>query len=188
MQKAVFLDRDGVINEDVNYLYKKENIKLIEGSAKAINILNERGFLTIVISNQSVIARGLASEREIEEINREIEKRIFEESGGIIDRIYYCPHHPNATLEKYRKICECRKPSPGMLQMAEREYDLDMKKSYMVGDMLSDISAGNQAGCRTILLDSNKGEKIIVTGKPFEIVEPDYRFINLLEAVKFITK
>lgn len=188
MQKTAFLDRDGVINEDVDYLCRKEDIRLLEGSAEAIRILNDNYFLTIIVSNQPVVARSMISEGQAEEINKEIERLIFEKSGGIIDRVYYCPHHPNASLEKYRMVCECRKPSPGMLRLAEREYEIDMEGSYMIGDMPSDIAAGKSAGCKTILLKSKKNKEIIRAGRAFEIIEPDYKFDNLLEAVKFITK
>jgi len=188
MRKTAFLDRDGVINEDVNYLRRKEDIRLLEGSAEAIRILNENYFLTIVVSNQSAVALGMMSEEQVEEINGEIKKLIFEKSGGRIDRAYYCPHHPKADLEKYRIVCECRKPAPGMLRLAEKEHDIDMRESYMIGDMPSDIVAGDRAGCRTILLKSEKNEEIIQAGREFRIVEPDYKFNNLLEAVRFITK
>jgi len=186
MRKTAFLDRDGVINKDVNYLHRKEDIELLEGSAEAIRILNENYFLTIVVSNQSAVALGMMSEEQVEEINGEIKKLIFEKSGGRIDRAYYCPHHPKADLEKYRIVCECRKPAPGMLRLAEKEHDIDMRESYMIGDMPSDIVAGDRAGCRTILLKSEKNEEIIQAGREFRIVEPDYKFNNLLEAVKFI--
>jgi|SRR3989344_303505 len=186
MRKTAFLDRDGVINEDVNYLRRKEDIRLLEGSAEAIRILNENYFLTIVVSNQSAVARGMMSEKQVEEINGEIGRLIFEKSEGRIDKFYYCPHHPKADLEKYRIVCECRKPAPGMLRLAEKEYCINMKRSYMIGDMPSDIVAGDRAGCRTILLKSEKNKEIIQAGREFKIVEPDYKFNNLLEAVKFI--
>lgn len=188
MRKTIFLDRDGVIIEDIDILNKVENIKLIAGSSEAIKILNDNGFQTIIVTNQPSVARGNMSEEEVESINNEIVKKIFQESGGKIDKIYFCPHHPNADLDEYRKICDCRKPEPGMLKRAEREFFVDSGKSFMIGDMYSDIGAGKNFGCKTILIKSENNEKIIETGTGFEIFRPDHKFDNLLEAVKFIVK
>lgn len=186
MGRAVFLDRDGVVNENVHLLHKKRDIKILAGVSEAIKILNDAGFLVIIVSNQPVVARGLIKEDYVIEINNEIARLIFKEGGGKIDRFYFCPHHPNANLKKYRKICKCRKPSPGMLKKAKGEFSLDMKKSYMVGDMPSDITAGNRAGCKTVLINSKNNYKIIETKMWFKKIEPDYIFNSLFEAVKFI--
>ena len=153
MNKAIFLDRDGVINEDIDNLYKIENIKIISGVSEALRILKENDFKLIVISNQPVIARGLATEEEVEKINEEINLQIKKEVGIGIDKFYFCPHHPNANLEKYRILCNCRKPSPGLILQAAKEFDIDLSKSWMIGDRTSDVATGKNAGCKTILIE-----------------------------------
>ncbi len=186
--KAVFLDRDGVIIEDANLLSKKEDIKIIEGSAKAIRILNDKGFLVLVITNQPVVARGIITEKEVEKINNDLIERISKESGGKIDKFYFCPHHPNANLKEYRKVCECRKPSPGMILEAAKDFNIDLKESWMIGDMITDIVAGKKAGCKTIMVKSKQNDKIIETGKEFDSVEPDYKTESLYDSLKIILK
>lgn len=161
MNKAIFLDRDGVINEDIDNLYKIEDIEIINGVPEALKLLKKNGFKLIVISNQPVIARGLATEKQINEINNEINNLIKKESGIEIDKFFFCPHHPNANLEKYRILCHCRKPSPGMIFQAAKEFDIDLSQSWMIGDRISDIVAGKNAGCKTILIEKDYSKKKI---------------------------
>lgn len=158
MKPAVFLDRDGVLNHDPpHYAHRLDQLALIPGSADAVKKLNDSGFLTIIISNQSGVARGFYTEKEIEIFNNALVAEI-QTVGGNIDAIYYCPHHPEATVEQYRRDCECRKPKPGMIYLAAREHDIDLKHSFLVGDKLSDIEAGIRAGCLSILVLTGHGQ------------------------------
>lgn len=154
MKRAIFLDRDGVIVKDKGYVHKIEDLEIIGGAADAIKNFNKAGFLVIVISNQSGIARGLYKELDLDLFNKEMIKRL-KVQGAIVDSVYFCPHHPNeAKLENYKKICECRKPAPGLILKASKEHNVDLKHSWMIGDRESDIEAGKKAGCKTILIGS----------------------------------
>ena len=152
---AAFLDLDGVITDlknyntgsDLEYLTKKEDIRFFEKTAESIGLLNEYGILVIIITNKPQIAKGLITEEEVEELHKEIIRQL-EEQGAKIDAIYYCPHHPKGVIEKYSIVCDCRKPGPGMILMASYERNIDLAKSYVVGDRISDIKAGNLAGCK----------------------------------------
>lgn len=160
MEKAIFLDRDGVINEDKDLAYKKEDIQILSGVKEGLKKLKDAGYLTVVITNQPVIARGLITEEEEIELNNYINKLV----GNKIDKFYFCPHHPNADLLKYKKICECRKPSNGMIISASKDLNISLKDSWMIGDMPSDIHCGNISGCKTILLKNKNNTKKIVSG------------------------
>lgn len=185
-RKAVFLDRDGVINEEINFLYKPSQLNLIEGSAEGIKMLNENGFLVIVVTNQPVVARGMCKEEDLNLIHEKLRK-ILAEKGAKLDGIYYCPHHPDKGYPeenaKYKIVCECRKPKTGMIMQASKDFGLDPKKCVIVGDRKVDIRTGKNAGCKTILVKTGHGGK---DDKYYE--EPDYTCKNLLEAVKLIIK
>ena len=150
-KKAVFLDRDGVINEDVDHLHKVADLRILPGAAEAIKILRERGYLTIVISNQSVVAKGMATIEDMEAIHREMEDRLAKE-GAVLHGIYYCPHHPNGVIAEYTRVCDCRKPEIGMIQKAVTDFAIDLKQSFLVGDTTGDILTGARAGLKTILV------------------------------------
>jgi histidinol-phosphate phosphatase family protein len=158
MNKLVFLDRDGVICEDYDLMHKKEQIELIPRSADAIKLLNENGYKVIIATNQPVVARGLCSEETVVEMNAYLEELIARD-GAKIDRIYYCPHHPKkGDNPKYTRDCECRKPKPGMLLFGMKDFGLEsLSECYIVGDSISDIRAGDLAGCKTILVRTGKG-------------------------------
>lgn len=151
-QKAVFLDRDGTINRHVGFLRNIDDFELLNGVARAIRMINEQGFLVIVVTNQPVIARGEISEVELEEIHRKMETLLGAE-GAYVDAVYYCPHHPDAGFpgerKEYKVRCQCRKPEPGLLFQAAQEYNIELTDSWMVGDSGNDILAGIAAGCRT---------------------------------------
>lgn len=150
-QKAVFLDRDGTINQYVGFLKNIEEFTLIPGVAEAVRKMNESGYLVIVVTNQPVIARGEVSLEELDEIHRKMETLLGEE-GAYVDAVYYCPHHPDKGFEgerpEYKIECDCRKPKPGMLLRAAEEYHIDLAQSWMVGDSIQDIEAGKAAGCQ----------------------------------------
>ncbi len=185
--KAVFLDRDGVITkEPPYYAHKIDQLELIPKSAEAIRLLNESGFKVIVVSNQSGVARGYYQERDIKIYNRAMKKKL-EEKNAYIDAIYYCPHYSEATIEKYKIDCECRKPKPGMLRQAEKDLNLNLKRSFLIGDKISDIEAGYRAGCKTILVLTGQGNYELKKISKMNI-KPNYILKDLYTAVQTINR
>ncbi len=177
-QKAIFLDRDGTINKYVGFLRNIEDFELNEGVATAIRKINESGYLAIIATNQPVIARGEVSFEELKKIHNKMETLLGKE-GAYLDAIYYCPHHPHKGYEGERpelKIdCVCRKPKPGMLVKAAKDFNIDLSQSWMIGDGENDVKAGINAGCKTALLsenDKNYGQTVTVKSL-FEFVN-DY--------------
>jgi len=165
-QKAVFLDRDGTINEYVGFLRRAEELRLIDGAAEAIRKINDSGYLAIVVTNQPVIARGETSFEQLDEIHRKLETLLGHE-GAYVDDLFFCPHHPDAGYPgerpEYKIPCECRKPQPGMLLAAAKKYNIDLSKSWMVGDSGRDVQAGQNASCRTALIgDGEYGQTLRV--------------------------
>jgi D-glycero-D-manno-heptose 1,7-bisphosphate phosphatase len=156
--QAVFLDRDGTINEEVGYLDRMEKLQLIPGAAEAIRLINESGMKAVVITNQSGVARGVFDEAFVEKTHACL-RDILREEGALIDAFYFCPHHPTEGRVEYLKICDCRKPAPGMLLRAAEELRIDPNHSYMVGDTLKDIEAGARAGAQGILVRTGYGEE-----------------------------
>lgn len=157
MNRAVFLDRDGVITQEPpHYAHRVEDLKFIPRSPEAIRLLNENNFMVIVVSNQSGIARGYYQEEDTSTFNQAMEKKLTE-IGAHIDAVYYCPHHPEAKIEEYRIDCDCRKPKNGMFKMAEKSMNIDLKQSFIVGDRWSDIEAGRSVGCGTTLVKTGHG-------------------------------
>jgi D-glycero-D-manno-heptose 1,7-bisphosphate phosphatase len=154
---AVFLDRDGTINEEVNYLGDPALLKLTPGAAKAIHLLNAHKIPVIVITNQAGIARGYFNEAQMHSVHQALDLMIAMENAKI-DAYYYCPHHPTAGIGEYKTNCACRKPEPGMLYQAAQDLHLDLSRSYLVGDKLTDIQAGNLAGCQTVLVETGYGK------------------------------
>jgi len=181
MSKAVFMDRDGTIIEDVGYLNHPGAIQFIPGSIEAIKMLNAAGYKVIVITNQAGVARGLISENMLQTIDKTLHKWLL--SGGAhLDGIYYCPHHPEHGYYPYRQVCECRKPHPGLIKRAQKDFDIDLSQSYMIGDKATDIEAGQKVGVKTIMVLSGHGTE--EKGKLKNA--PDQFAANLLEAVKQI--
>ena len=157
---AVFLDRDGVINYEVDLLHRVEQMQLIPGAAEAIRRINQMGYLAIVVTNQPVIARNLCSFEKLEQIHLQMETLLGHEHA-YVNAIYYCPHHPDAGYPEDRKDykirCNCRKPAPGMLLQAAKDWNIDLENSYMIGDSQRDVEAGNNAGVKqSILIPTNE--------------------------------
>ena len=183
-QKAVFLDRDGVINKEIDLLYKPEQLKLIFGVKEAIKQLNSSDYLVVIATNQPVVARGLCTEEDIREIHKKLET-LLGRQGAYIDRIYYCPHHPDKGYprenKKYKIKCNCRKPKIGLILQAEKDLNISKENSFMIGDTTTDIQTGKNYRIRTILVKTGyKG-----LDKKFS-VKPDYIFQDLKEAVNFL--
>ncbi len=159
MKLAVFLDRDGVINEEVNYLSEPEQLRLIPGAAEAIARLNQAGLPVIVVTNQAGVARGFYPEAQIEVVHAALSHRLAP-AGAHIDRYYYCPHHPSEGLPPYRVECNCRKPKPGLLLQAAQDFDLELRRCFVIGDNRSDIALSQSAGCRTVLVLTGHGARV----------------------------
>jgi D-sedoheptulose 7-phosphate isomerase len=190
-QRAVFLDRDGVINA---YAYNREfgtvdspanpdEFALLPGAAEAIAKLNEAGLLAIIVSNQPGIAKGRFTPKLLEAMTEKM-KRLMAQAGGRLDGVYYCLHHPEGTIDGYRVVCECRKPNPGLLRQAARDRGIDLHESYMVGDGVTDVLAGRQAGTRTIFISPQRG--YVYSELERQNAWPDWIVGNLSEAVELI--
>lgn len=160
-QKCVFLDRDGTLNKYVGFLRNIDELELLPGVAEAVKRINESGYLAILVTNQPVIARGEVTEKELRLIHDKLETLLGKE-GAYLDAIYYCPHHPHRGYEgeipELKIDCDCRKPKPGMLLQAAKDFNVDLSASYMVGDGENDILAGKAAGCTPVLLTEEAGE------------------------------
>ena len=183
--RAVFLDRDGTVNEEVSYLRDLKDLKLLPGASQAIKLLNGHSFKVVVITNQSGVARGYLTEKKVEEIHEEM-RRQLRGKGAHLDAIYYCPHHPTQGKGKYRKNCWCRKPNPGMLEKAARELKLDLARCYVVGDKLIDLQAGLRVDCKTVLVLTGYGKKYS-DEKGEARINIDYVAKTLKHAAEWIT-
>ena len=178
--KAIFLDRDGTIIRHVPYLHEPAKVKIISNAARAIKLINRLGFLAIVITNQPVIAHGLIDPVGVDHIHALIIRRLAKK-GAKVDAVYFCPHHPNGTVKKYKLRCRCRKPNTGMIIKAVRKFNIDIKKSFVVGDETADVMLGKKAGLRSILIKTGRGGK----DAKFKVA-PDFHAQNLNEAIKLI--
>lgn len=193
MHRAVFLDRDGVVNKLV---YNQESgaidsplnathFRLVPKVAEAIRMINLLNMKVIIVSNQPAIAYGKLSKRDHLKINQKM-IRAIRRKGAFLDDIFYCLHHPKVGNSRYRKRCNCRKPKPGLIYKAARKHDIDLENSYVIGDNLTDIAAGNRAGCVTLLLGNMKCtmcKHIETTG-----IRPDYIVKDLFEAARLIRR
>lgn len=157
MNKAVFLDRDGVICEDTNYITSLKELNIFDYAKKAVETMHEKGYKVIIITNQSAIARGMMKESDLQKINEFIVENIK------VDKIYYCPHLPpeegHNEIKPYNVYCECRKPNNGMIKKAIKEFNIDVGQSYMVGDRKTDIIAGKKSNLTTVFVESGNGNK-----------------------------
>jgi D,D-heptose 1,7-bisphosphate phosphatase len=181
--KAIFLDRDETLIEDPGYINSPDQVKLLDGAAEALTELAGMGYKLIVVSNQSAVARGIVSEEVLDEIHNRL-KQLLAENGAYLDQIYYCPCHPDGVIAKYRKESDWRKPSPGMLLTAANEMDIDLSQSWIIGNSTCDVEAGLRAGCKTVLIEHPSHYKQSGPSDP----NPDYRAVNMKEAVNIIKK
>ena len=176
---AVFIDRDGTIIRQVELLHDPKLMCLLPGSTEAIRLFNVNELRVIVVTNQPVVARGLASLAEVDQMHDLLNQRLRRRNAHV-DAFYFCPHHVNATMEEFRIACSCRKPNPGMMIQAAAEHRLDLQRSVMIGDTTQDIEAGRRAGVRTILVETGHGGK-----DPWQYgAVPDWTAKNLLEAAQ----
>ena len=181
-QRAIFLDRDGVLNEDRGLIHRKEDLVLYDFTIDALKKINASDFLAIVVTNQSVVARNLCTIEELEDIHRKLDTDLGS-AGSKLDALYYCPYHPDKGYPEenpaYKKEHPWRKPSPGMLMQAARDFNIDLARSYMIGDRATDIEAAQHAGVISVGVLTGDGLK---SGS----ATPDFTFENLAEAVPFI--
>lgn len=186
-ERAVFLDRDGTLNEEVGFVTDVGSLRLFPWAAEAVRLINGAGFRVIVLTNQSGIARGYLTEADIAAIHDQLH-RDLQEQGARLDAIYYCPHHPEATVAAYRQQCRCRKPLPGMVEWAEREFELDLTRSYFVGDKYMDVELAHAVGARGILVLTGYGRAEYEAGRHLWRRPPDHIAPTLLEAVHWILR
>jgi D-glycero-D-manno-heptose 1,7-bisphosphate phosphatase len=184
MNKAIFLDRDGVLNEDPGFLHRIEDLKFYPGVIDTLIEFSKTDYKIIIVTNQPGIGRGIYTEEEYLAFEKEYLNKLDQLSAGKIriDKVYHCPHHPIAGLGKYKTICDCRKPAPGMLLNAQKKFNIDFSLSYMIGDKKSDIQAGQVVGCKTILVETGCGGK----GGAGSSVSPDSQIKNLTEIKNII--
>ncbi len=187
MNKAVFFDRDGTINEEVGYITDLNKLRLIPGASAAIRRLNEAGFKVVVVTNQAGVARGHFTEPFILETHK-LFLEMLRAEGARIDGIYYCPHHPTIGNSSYTVDCDCRKPKTGMIDRAARDLHIDVNASYMVGDKWSDIEMGQRAGASTVLVRTGFGSDEQNNDRPSTVAEPDFISRDISEAVEWILR
>ncbi|WP_077612310.1 D-glycero-alpha-D-manno-heptose-1,7-bisphosphate 7-phosphatase [Clostridium sp. Marseille-P2415] len=159
MEKIVFLDRDGTINEEVEYLHKPSDLVILTGVPDALRRLKEHGFKLVVVTNQAGVARGYYGEEDVVSLHEYLNSLLLKEGAGI-DHFFYCPHHPVHGIGKYRRECHCRKPETGMFEMAEEYFQVDKDHSYMIGDKLLDTEAGRRYGVSTVLVGTGYGREL----------------------------
>ncbi len=184
--KAVFLDRDGTLNEEMGYINHPSRFQIFDFAAKAVKQLNDAGFHVFIVTNQAGIARGYFTESLLDEIHEQLENHM-NQAGAIIEKIYYCPHHPRAVIKKYKTDCACRKPNPGMIHLAEREFKINRNASYMVGDRYQDVVMGKRAGLKTIMLLTGYGRGEYMYQRDRWETPPDMVEENVLTAAEAIT-
>ncbi len=185
--RAIFLDRDDTLIKDPGYISSPDQVELLDGVPEALIKLRDLGYKLIVVSNQSGVARGIITEKVLGKIHDRL-KQLLAEKNAHLDRIYYCPYHPDGVIPKYRKESNNRKPNPGMLLTAAKDIDIDLEQSWCIGNSIRDVEAGKRAGCKTILIDAHSQHKQTDSRITQTNVKPDYRGVNLREAVNIIKK
>ena len=183
--RAIFLDRDGTLNEEDGYISSPERFRLYSFAAEAVRLINQSGWKAIVLTNQSGVARGYFTETTLIEIHERMEESLRSQ-GARIDAIYYCAHHPDYGSPPYRLDCDCRKPRPGLVERAARDFNLDLNRCYAVGDRYRDIEAGHALGARGVMVMTGFGREEYETERLRWPRQPDHAAEDLLEAVKWV--
>lgn len=183
---AVFIDRDGTISEEVGYINHPSRFRLFPYAANAIKLLNDRGWLAVIITNQAGVARGYFSEKMIHTVHDNLQQNL-RDAGARVDAIYYCAHHPSVGEPPYRQDCDCRKPKPGLVTRAARDLNIALEQSWMVGDRYSDIQLARNAGLHSALVLSGYGRGEWESQRASWEYQPDLISEDLLEAVTSIT-
>jgi len=185
LKPAIFMDRDGTISHEVGYVNHPSRFRPYPWAADAVRLANRRGFLAVVVTNQAGVARGYFPEPVIHEVHAAL-VATMEAGGAHLDGIYFCPHHPTVGEPPYRKDCDCRKPRPGLLRRAEKELDIDLARSFVVGDRIGDLELAWGVGARGVLVKSGYGLGELTYNLPSWPRPPDLVASNLLEAVERI--
>lgn len=186
MDKIVFLDRDGTINQEVEYLHRPEDLVILPEVAQALKRLKAQGFRLVVVTNQAGVARGYYKEEDVVSLHQTLNQYLLRE-GAAIDHFFYCPHHPVHGIGPYKKACHCRKPETGMFEMAEAFYSVDKAHSYMIGDKLLDTEAGRRYGVSSILVGTGYGADLYGSMKEEEKEKAFYFYApSMKEAADFI--
>lgn len=183
MKPAVFLDRDGTLIEEVGYLDRLDRLAFFPWSIDAVRLVNRAGYLVVVVTNQTGVARGIFDEAFVGEAHRHIDAAVTA-GGGRIDAFYYCPHHPDSSIQAYRQMCDCRKPSPGMLMRAKDDLGIDLPRSFVIGDRWLDVQLAHAVGATGILVRTGYGQT--EERRPKAGVRADAIVDNLIEAVAWI--
>ena len=183
---AVFIDRDGTISEEVGYIDHPSRFRVFPYAASAIKLLNARGWLAVIITNQAGVARGYFSETMIQTVHDNLQKNLGDE-GARVDAIYYCAHHPSVGEPPYRQDCDCRKPKPGLVNQAAKDLNIALEQSWMVGDRYSDIELARNAGVHAALVLSGYGRGEWESQRTSWAYQPDLVSDDLLQAVTSIT-
>ena len=187
MNRAVFLDRDGTVNEEVGYLRDLGELKLIPGAAAAIRSLNAAGYKVVLVTNQSGVARGYFPESLVKDAH-DLLVRMLADEDARLDGIYYCPHHPRAGTSQYTRECDCRKPATGLLDRAAKDLDIDLRSSIMIGDKWSDVELGHRAGCRSVLVRTGFAHDDPGNVRPSDVRDPEFVAHDLAEAVDWVLR
>ena len=186
-RRAVFFDRDGTLNEEIGHVSNPRDFRVYPFAAEAVRLVNEAGLLAIVVTNQSGVGRGLIAESLVHRVHRQLTRRIAA-GGGRLDAIFYCPHHPEASLEQYRLVCTCRKPSPGLLEAAAKQFGIELSKSFVVGDRFVDVRLAHRVGARSVLVLTGVGRSELEDARTEGTEQPDYVAENVSEAVRWIVR
>lgn len=188
MERVVFLDRDGTINKEVNYLYKKDDLELLPKVPEAISLLRNHGYKIVVVTNQAGVARGYYSEEDVNRLHQYLNQLLKKQNAGI-DDFFFCPHHPEYGIGKYRLDCNCRKPGTGMFEQLEQKMKIDKEHSFMIGDKLLDVQAGKRFGIRGILVATGYGESEYQSARTRQ-QQSEYEFYapNLMAAAEYIIR
>jgi D-glycero-D-manno-heptose 1,7-bisphosphate phosphatase len=185
LRPVVFLDRDGTLNEEIGYIKDVSKLELIRGAAEAVRRLNDAGVAAVLVTNQSGAARGYYDEEHIKQLNLRLVS-LLETQGARLDAVYYCPHLPEGTVSPYACICACRKPEPGLVQLALQEHpDFDKGKSYVVGDKSTDVELAQKCGAKGVLVTTGYGQDVL-DGKYQWPVQPDHTAPDIVAAVDWI--
>ena len=186
-RRAVFLDRDGTINEEVGYISDSAQFRLFDYAAEAIRLLNKAGWLTVIVTSQAGIARGIFPESFLTSLHEQMQLELSR-LGATIDAIYYCPHHPTEGEVPYRRECDCRKPKPGMLKRAADELNVDLSASVVIGDRFRDLGMAQAVGARSVLVLTGYGQEELERDGNDWPQQPDHIAKNVLEAVQWVIK
>lgn len=184
-RRAIFIDRDGTLNEEVGYVCSLDEFRLYDFAAESVRLINEAGWLAIVVTSQAGVARGMFSEDFLAEVHNTMTAQLARQ-GARLDAIYYCPHHPEVGSEIYRQVCDCRKPKPGMLHRAAADFNLDLTECVVIGDRFRDFAMAQAVGGSSVLVLTGYGKDEFEQDRNSWPRQPDCVAENLLEAVRWV--